>query len=331
MSKKDINDLLSIIQEKDPNFLPQNNIAFIGDNLIEALGGYTLSIEDINEMPDITIDYAIEPILPMPALMMIFAAAGVGKTFYTLNLAYALVTAQPFLKYQIPSFRSVFYADGEMSLYGMQTRLREMQKTYGSIIEPKDFVMLSPDMLPPHIRMPQIDREEGQAFYEKYLTDNKIDILILDNLSTLSSFDESSSSEWKVIQDWLIKLRSMGKTVICVHHAGKSNDYRGTSRMMDVMNTVVQLERDAAIENDPVMGKYMFTVNYKKHRDFEGKDAAPFHAFKSAFSWSHKSKEMSDIEQIQEYLDQNLTQRQIASETGLSLSKVNRLLKKIKK
>jgi putative DNA primase/helicase len=72
------------------------------------------------------------------------------------------------------------------------------------------------------------------------LTD--IDLLILDNLSTLlTSRSESASDAWVPIQTWLLKLRRQGKSVLLVHHAGTNGRQRGTSRREDALDTVMAL------------------------------------------------------------------------------------------
>jgi hypothetical protein len=50
-------------------------------------------------------------------------------------------------------------------------------------------------------------------------------------ISTLCrSGKEDESDSWLPIQNWLLSLRSLGKSVLKIHHAGKSGQQRGTSR-----------------------------------------------------------------------------------------------------
>src|SRR5262245_60116580 len=59
-----------------------------------------------------------------------------------------------------------------------------------------------------------------QAELDRFL--NGIDLLILDNLSSLTAVIRDNDAEsWSPIQDWLLRLRRRGISVIIVHHAGK--------------------------------------------------------------------------------------------------------------
>ena len=49
-----------------------------------------------------------------------------------------------------------------------------------------------------------------------------IDLMILDNISTLvSSGRENDAESWNEMQAWLLRLRRQGKTVLLIHHAGR--------------------------------------------------------------------------------------------------------------
>ena len=71
--------------------------------------------------------------------------------------------------------------------------------------------------------------EDGQRALELLLND--VDLLILDNLSTLcTSGGESASDAWVPMQNWLLMLRRRGIAVLFIHHAGTNGRQRGTSR-----------------------------------------------------------------------------------------------------
>jgi AAA domain len=68
-----------------------------------------------------------------------------------------------------------------------------------------------------------------QAELDKYL--DGVDLLILDNLSSLTAVIRDNDQEsWTTIQQWLLRLRRRGISVLLVHHAGKAGEQRGTSR-----------------------------------------------------------------------------------------------------
>jgi hypothetical protein len=73
---------------------------------------------------------------------------------------------------------------------------------------------------------------------------NDFDLIVLDNLSTLvRSGRENESESWLPVQEWALQLRKRGKSILFVHHAGKTGQQRGTSKKEDVLDTVISLKR----------------------------------------------------------------------------------------
>jgi hypothetical protein len=67
---------------------------------------------------------------------------------------------------------------------------------------------------------------EGQKALEPLL--DGVDLLVLDNLSTLcTTGSESASDAWVPMRNWLLKLRRQGVAVLLIHHAGTNGRQRG--------------------------------------------------------------------------------------------------------
>ena len=117
--------------------------------------------------------------------------------------------------------------------------------------------------------------EDGQRCLEPLLRD--VDLLILDNLSTLcTSGSESASDAWVPMQNWLLKLRRQGVAVLLVHHAGMNGRQRGTSRREDAFDTVIALRRPE--DYSPEQGA-RFEVHFEKLRNrVDSAGAIPFEA-----------------------------------------------------
>ena len=47
----------------------------------------------------------------------------------------------------------------------------------------------------------------------------------------MRSGDENDNRHWVPIQEWLLRLRSAGKSVLLIHHAGKSEPRRQKRKM----------------------------------------------------------------------------------------------------
>ena len=65
--------------------------------------------------------------------------------------------------------------------------------------------------------MPDLSTKAGQSLLEEAMGDSVL--LILDNVSSLfRSIEENDADSWQEIQNWLLKLRRLGKAVLLIHH-----------------------------------------------------------------------------------------------------------------
>jgi RecA-family ATPase len=168
----------------------------------------------------------LSPILPERSLAMLYAPRGVGKSWLGLSIGLAVAAGESLLRWSAARQRNVLYVDGEMPLVSLQERLKEISGGMGGDIPNDGFRILAADNIEGGINL---SADEGQQALEPLLTD--IDLLILDNLSTLlTSRSETASDAWVPMQTWLLKLRRQRKSVLLIHHAGTNGRQRGTSR-----------------------------------------------------------------------------------------------------
>ena len=178
----------------------------------------------------------LSPWLPSQGLCMIYATREFGKTWMALEIAYSVASGGSFLCWEAESPNGVIYIDGEMPLSLFQERLSGIKQWRGQEIS-KPFNILSPDVQ--EFGIPDLSSTEGQNEIDTLISD-EIKLVVLDNLSTLfRSGKEYDSDSWLPVQEWLLRLRSRGKSVLLIHHAGKSGQQRGTSRREDVLDTVI--------------------------------------------------------------------------------------------
>src|SRR5207253_9614656 len=77
--------------------------------------------------------------------------------------------------------------------------------------------------------LPDLSDPAAQRLYSKVVED--ADLVIVDNVSTLCRMiKENDADSWTPVQNWALQLRRAGKSVILIHHAGKSGRQRGSSR-----------------------------------------------------------------------------------------------------
>jgi putative DNA primase/helicase len=269
----------------------------------------------------------LTPILPEKGLVMLYAGRGIGKTHIAHGIACAVSAGGRFLKWSAPGARRVLIVDGEMPASELQERLRwtvggSNQKPHSSMLK-----MLSSDLIDDGIG--NLAAYKVQAAFDPYLVD--VGLLILDNLSSLTAIIRDNDAEsWTPIQEWLLRLRRRGISVLIVHHAGKGGEQRGTSRREDVLDTSISLRRPT----DYVAAEgARFEVHIEKGRGIHGPDANPFEAKlevrDGSALWTMREIEDVNLARVSALLDDGLTVRDIADETGISKSAVHRLKAKI--
>jgi hypothetical protein len=128
----------------------------------------------------------------------------------------------------------------------------------------------------------------------------------------------------------LLRLRRRGISVLIVHHAGKGGEQRGTSRREDVLDTSISLRRPS----DYVATEgARFEVHIEKGRGIVGGPAKPFEARLEVLDgraiWTMKDIEEVNLSRVRALLDDGLSIRDIADETGIRKSTVHNLKKKI--
>ena len=220
----------------------------------------------------------LDPILPERSLAMLYAPRGVGKTLLSLSIGLAVASGSPLLRWHSPRQRRVLYVDGEMPLVSLQERLRTISAGLSAVIPNDGFRVLAADNTENGL---SIGLEDGQRAIDPLLTG--VDLMILDNLSTLcTNGSESASDAWVPMQNWLLKLRRQSVAVLLVHHAGTNGRQRGTSRREDALDTVIALRRPE--DYSPEQGA-RFEVHFEKLRNrVDGDAAVPFEAKLEAIS-----------------------------------------------
>lgn len=264
------------------------------------------------------------PWLPAKGLALLYAARGIGKTHLALSTAYAVATGTGFLDWHAAVPRRVIVLDGEMPGATLQERWRRLVKESRGAPAPGFIRLLCADLT--ESGLPDLSEPDGQDQLERYLAG--ADLIVLDNISTLCrSGKENEAESWASLQAWALGQRRRGRSVLFIHHAGKGGDQRGTSKREDVMDTVIRLSRP----RDYVGSQgARFVVDFTKARGMHGAAADPFEARFIDGRWTRRAIEDVELARVLELRNEGFTQRDMATETGLSLSKVNRILQRHK-
>jgi hypothetical protein len=122
----------------------------------------------------------------------------------------------------------------------------------------------------------------------QFCIEHNFNVLIADNLSTLAcGMDENKSLDWEFISPWLLDLRRHHITAIIVHHAGRNNQMRGSSKREDPAFWILRLDQDTNA-NDDQMGA-RFVSRFTKWRNSS--------AFPQSYRWHFRPlPEENDID-----------------------------------
>jgi len=259
---------------------------------------------------------------------MIYAWRGVGKTWFALGLGHAIASGSAYLKWAAKKPRRVLHVCGEMPAIDLKQRLSQVIAR-DRAVEPGWYRIISADLH--EFGIPDLATAEGQAAMDAVLGD--AEVIIFDNVSTLfRTGQENESQSWIPVQDWLLKLRRDGRSVVIIHHANKGRSQRGTSKREDVLDVVLNLREPSDYE--PSEGA-RFEVHYEKARGLSGNAVSDFEVKleirDSQAFWTTRDIEDARLADILELNKEGMSVRQIATELGLSKSAVQRALKKNKK
>ena len=269
----------------------------------------------------------LAPWLHSQDLCMVFAGRGIGKTHFSLAVAYAVATGGKFLDWQAQQPAKVLYLDGELPGDVLKGRLA----LHVPNVEPAPGFLriFTPDL--PELdgrALPDLATPSGQAEIDSLIEDDTA-LVIVDNLSAWArSGRENEAESWHPVATWILGLRRRGIAVILVHHAGKSGLQRGTSKKEDLLDVVIGLSRPKDYEANQGAE---FIAEFTKARHLMGDDAASLHiALKESDQralWTWKTVEASTYERVLLLTADGMKPNEIAAELEMNKSTVSRHLR----
>jgi putative DNA primase/helicase len=289
-----------------------------------------VTAQDLLDLKIAPREMLLAPVLPTQGLAMLYSKRGLGKTYMSLSIAYAVASGDEFLGWRAPRPRPVLFVDGELPAATLRDRLAAVTKSMMKTAAPGMLRLITPDLQAGAI--PDLATREGQALVENALGD--AEFVILDNLSALCvSGKENEGESWLPVQRWALRLRQRGVSVLFVHHAGKGGAQRGTSRREDLLDVVINLRHPA--DYNPAEG-LRCEVHYEKCRGFYGEDAKPFEVkmhtgvFGEAI-WTKRDLEDSLEMEAAAMFDDGAKVREVARQLGIPTAKAGRIRKRRKR
>jgi hypothetical protein len=251
-----------------------------GRQVIPRIYGYKEMME--HEFPPIRVimgqDYF--PLLNSGGLCYVHSMSGVGKTYFTMQMAHALATGSKFLgEYPTVGPLRVVFLQAELSGGWFQRRMRKLQDFFG---EAPNISVLNGQMT--FGRCGQYGKFDiDLSALEQIIVSREADVVFIDPLQGYMDLPESNTDANREFQRQLSKLRHKYEcAVVVTHHDRKDSSgegmhrMRGSSVLSDWADVVLSLEREFKTEKDEetnekkkiaVPGSVMMDFNKTRHAE----------------------------------------------------------------
>jgi predicted ATP-dependent serine protease len=188
------------------------------------------------------IEYYLRPLIPKSALLLLCGFAGAGKSMLTLDIALKLAEGKSVCGCFDSTQTNVLLVDLENPLVLIKERCQFLSDSG----IPENIFFYSGELF--------LDKKDDVEKLEKIITDNKIGLIIIDNLSCL--FKNTKENDNLRIYLLLKRLRDIclkhGATCIIVHHLRKQqmfvsanplDEIRGSSTIAGIADMVLYLQK----------------------------------------------------------------------------------------
>jgi putative DNA primase/helicase len=329
-AKRDWNDELRWARGKPERLAELKGEILDAPRFTRGATSYALTMEEVMNLDVPPRQYLMEPWLETGSTAMIYAKRGTFKTRLAMAVGYAIANGKPLLGWNVNYPARVLYVDGELPTALMQKRLRLLGNAS------PNFKVLSRDILLRNYEktLPDLGTPEGREFLDAIIEAEHIEVLILDSLSTLiRSGVENEAESWAPIAEWMLTHRFRERTLMLVHHEGKSNSQRGTSKREDVLDTIVRLkEVEDDTDGEPQENAGLFELHFTKGREISGGEREPLRVRLSTVAgiaeWNRETVRDVLRERIIALSKEGVSQKDIAKQVGLTAGRVSQILKR---
>ena len=249
--------------------------ATIGEDKCQLIEDSAMSLTDILGMDLKEEPLIIDPWLRRGELGMITAERGIGKTWLILSM-FMVATGQMTLgKWTCGEPTDCLLIDGEMSLITLQSRARELVKSKQDTPKAPFRIVSAIQMRNEKKSSLLLTNPEWRKGILDFLSKHRNFKLVgFDNIASLApNLDENIKKDWDPINQFFLDLKSLGVSVIMVHHANKHGLQRGTSAREDNLDFSIKLTKPK--DHSPEDGA-SFKLEFVKNRNLFGIAAKPF-------------------------------------------------------
>jgi len=264
---------------------------------------------------------------------LLYAPTGVGKSMLALTVALAVAGGGEFLGWKAPKPRRVLFVDGEMAMEDIRDRAQHLVQTVEGLDTPqtcKNLSILARQYQGHDAVFPDLAHEEGRNEILRMIRAMRVELVILDNLSTLATIaDENAASEFNDVTKFLLSLKQSGVACLLVHHSGKSGTtYRGSSKLATTFEVIAGLRK---LEGSQATHGTAFELVWDKFRGKAEESVrgrlVSLETDDQGIRWNAKESERDQIWKILNAVRSGLykTQREISKAIGIEESAISTL------
>ncbi|MDJ0334266.1 AAA family ATPase [Salinibacterium sp. G-O1] len=203
---------------------------------LPSLASMMLSSDELADMP--VNEWHVEGIIPKASTIMLAGHPGAGKTHLALLESVAVASGGTVLGRKAQQGK-VLYIAGEGEA-GLGARLRAVEDAWKMTLPEGALTFLT--------TAPDFGNSAHVEELARFVTDNAIDLIVVDTLARVSpGLEENSATSMSVViaaADTIRKARR-GASIVLVHHLGKGGDLRGSSALRGAMDQIHSLSGES--------------------------------------------------------------------------------------
>ena len=195
------------------------------------MGQFAVRADEYLTLERKQVEFVVWDLVPRPGLTVVAGKPFVGKSLLALQLAQAVARGKPFLNRDSIQGRVLYFILESVMVW--EDRLRKLKSRQFDLA--CDVFLPHPDTRPPRVNILEAD---SRKWIKAVIDEVTPDLIILDPFRELHNADEDSSTEMKVVGDYVMSL-AREAAVVVVHHTKKLQTTRdGRPPVMDPVDAL---------------------------------------------------------------------------------------------